>query len=414
MHSEDKQALNRLTAHLFRENAGKMTAVLVRLYGIDSLDTITDAIQDTFESALLKWRYSGVPENPSAWLIKVARNKTINALKRDARSVTALTSALTNNTEPEVVFSEYEITDSQLRLLLACCRLDLTQQKKMILTLNVLCGFGVREIANALLLSEEAVKKALYRAKSELKNKKQQFENPEKEDIRKYSVMLYMSVYLLFNEGYKTTSDAAGINTDLCYEAIRLAKLIREQDTANPEINGLLALLFFTIARFPARITTTGEWLTLAEQDRSLWNRTFIAEGFYYLDQAKPEQELNTYYLEALIASLHSMASSFDHTNWQAIVYLYEQLERLQPEAALVRLNRIVAEMHISITSEQLEAIDQIETMFGKENRFVWLTTKAYAHERLGDLIVARYWYNEALPFAKTAMDRAFIAKKRA
>jgi len=414
MHSEDKQALNRLTAHLFRENAGKMTAVLVRLYGIDSLDTITDAIQDTFESALLKWRYSGVPENPSAWLIKVARNKTINALKRDARSVTALTSALANNTEPEVVFSEYEITDSQLRLLLACCRLDLTQQKKMILTLNVLCGFGVREIANALLLSEEAVKKALYRAKSELKNKKQQFENPEKEDIRKYSVMLYMSVYLLFNEGYKTTSDAAGINTDLCYEAIRLAKLIREQDTANPEINGLLALLFFTIARFPARITTTGEWLTLAEQDRSLWNRTFIAEGFYYLDQAKPEQELNTYYLEALIASLHSMASSFDHTNWQAIVYLYEQLERLQPEAALVRLNRIVAEMHISITSEQLEAIDQIETMFGKENRFVWLTTKAYAHERLGDLIVARYWYNEALPFAKTAMDRAFIAKKRA
>ncbi|HRB72025.1 MAG: sigma-70 family RNA polymerase sigma factor [Flavobacterium sp.] len=414
MHSEDKQALNHLTAHLFRENAGKMTAVLVRLYGIDNLDTITDAIQDTFESALLKWRYSGVPENPSAWLIKVARNKTINVLKRNARSVTVLPSDRTNNTEPEVVFSENEITDSQLRLLLACCRLDLTSQKKMMLTLNVLCGFGVREIANALLLSDEAVKKALYRSKSELKNKKQQFENPEKEDIRKYSVMLHTFVYLLFNEGYKTTSDAAGINIDLCYEAIRLAKLIREQDTSNPEINGLLALLFFTIARFPARITTTGEWLTLAEQDRSLWNPTFIAEGFYYLDQAKPKQQLNTYYLEALIASLHCTASSFDHTDWSAIVYLYEQLERLQPESILIRLNRIVAEMHIHITSEQFEAIDQIETAFGKENRFVWLTTKAYAYERLGDLIVARYWYNEALPFAKTTMDRAFILKKTA
>jgi len=408
----DKQSVNRLTAHLFRDNAGKMTAVLIRLYGIDKLDCITDAIQDTFETAIQKWRYTGIPDNPAAWLMKVARNKTINILKRDSKTTAVAASDLNETTAPELPFSDYEISDSQLCLLLACCRLDLAPQKKIIITLQVLCGFGIGEIANALLMSREAVKKALYRAKTELKNKKYLFENPDKDDIRKQLSLLHTSLYLLFNEGYKTTKGNSGINTDLCYEAIRLTKIVREYDTGNSETNGLLALLFFNVARFPARITTNGEWLTLAEQNRNLWDHTFITEGFYYLDQARPEKELNAYYLEALIASLHCTASDFKDTDWQAIVYLYRQLEYLQPESSLLRLNRIVAEMHITMTPTLLEAIDQMESLFDNENQFVLLTAKAYGYDRLGDRESAADYYRKALPYARTEIDRLFILKK--
>lgn len=414
MNSEDKQPVNHVTAHLFRENSGKMTAVLSRIYGIENLEIIIDAIQDTFETALLKWRYSGVPDHPAAWLIKVARNKTVNLLKRNTKTTRWIDQDREIITEPDFVFSDDEITDSQLRLLLACCRLKLAFQKKVIVTLHILCGFGTKEIANALLLSDEAVKKALYRAKTELRTQPKQFENPGKDAIRKYRDMMLTVLYLLFNEGHKVTNGTSGINTDLCYEAIRLTKMVREYDVSDRKTNALLALFFFTIARFPARITTTGEWLTLAEQNRKLWDRTFITEGFYYLDRAKPEKELNTYYLEALIASLHSTATDFAHTDWKGIVYLYRQSERLQPESVLLRLNRIVAEMHLKSTPELINEIDRIEKEAGTQNRFIWLMAKAYGSERSGDRKCAEEWYRNALPYAKTEMDRTFILKKLA
>ncbi|UUC43838.1 RNA polymerase sigma factor [Flavobacterium cerinum] len=413
-HSEDKQPINHLTAHLFRENAGKMTAVLSRWYGIENLDCITDAIQDTFESAILKWRYSGVPDNPAAWLMRVARNTTINQLKRNRKTTSLTEIDNIKKTEPDVVFSDHEITDSQFCLLLACCRLELSVQKRIIITLHILCGFGTKEIANALLMSDDAIKKALYRAKADLKNKQQLFVNPGQQDIQTHITLLHTLLYLLFNEGYKVTNGKTGINTDLCYEAIRLLKMVREYDPTHTETNGLLALLFFTIARFPARMTTTGEWLTLAEQDRNLWNDKLIAEGFYYLNHARPEKELNAYYLEALIASLHCTAPNFDQTNWTQIVYLYRQLEVLQPDSVLLRLNRIVAEMHVEMNFELLEAIDRLETLLTNEDRFVFLTAKAYGYKKLDDTIMAANWYREALSYAKTEIDRTFILKKLA
>lgn len=389
-----------------------MTAVLSRWYGIENLDCITDAIQDTFESAILKWRYSGVPDNPAAWLMQVARNKMINQLKRNRKTTSVTEIDIIHKTEPDIVFSDHEIKDSQFCLLLACCRLELSTQKRIIITLHILCGFGTKEIANALLMSDDAVKKALYRAKADLKSKQQLFVNPEQQDIQRHTALLHTLLYLLFNEGYKVSNGKTGINTDLCYEAIRLLKMVREYDPTQTETNGLLALLFFTIARFPARMTITGEWLTLAEQDRNLWNEKLIAEGFYYLNRARPENELNSYYLEALIASLHCTAPAFDQTNWTQIVYLYRQLEIIQPDSVLLRLNRIVAEMHIVMSSELLEAIEQLETLLTNEDRFVFLTAKAYGYEKLGDMIAAAKWYHKALPYAKTEMDRAFILRK--
>jgi RNA polymerase sigma factor (sigma-70 family) len=240
-----------MTAHLFRENAGKMLAVLSRIFGLNNIDSVMDVVQDTFESALTKWKFSGIPENPAAWLMQVAKNKAINNFKRESKSITLSDSVSAENADYslemqiEHLLMPNEVEDSQLRLLLACCHPDISEKNQVIITLHILCGFGVTEIANALLMNDEAVKKALTRTKASLKQLGNILQTPLLPKYEKRIGIVQTILYLMFNEGYKTTRAKEIINNDLCYEAIRLTKLLAKNGVALAnESNALLALIF--------------------------------------------------------------------------------------------------------------------------------------------------------------------------
>jgi RNA polymerase sigma-70 factor (ECF subfamily) len=406
-----------IAAHHFRDHYGMMVAALTRVYGLSKLDSVMDAVQDAFETAVSKWQFSGVPDNPSAWLMKVARNKLINMLKRESRLqyVDPMLTAL-DVPEPEatsaITLNDEEISDSQLHLLLACCNPAISQRNQIALTLHVLCGFGTPEIANALLMSHVAVKKAIGRSKSMLRNTRVVFGGQTKPQLWAQTEMVHSILYLMFNEGYKATRGSAGINKDLCYEAIRLTKILLSGSGDNLETNALLSLMFFHVSRFPARLSGTQEWLPLEQQNRSLWDRAFIAEGIYYLNKATGPNRPSKFYLEALIASIHCLSRDFSQTDWQKISSLYSHLQILEPDSCLVRLNRIIADSYLTDPKPLISELESIDTIIGEKHQFALLTTKAYLYEKAKTNDEAIKIYQQALIHAGSKQDKTFIRKK--
>jgi len=391
-----------------------MAAVLARLFGLGQMDRVQDIIQDTFETALSKWRFSGVPDNPSGWLMQVAKNKAVNMLKKENRIQSFSPSAYLDHSDTgfeasiDMLFSPGEIRDGQLRLLFTCCHPGLSPKNQIIITLHILCGFGIPEIANALLMHEEAVKKALSRSKATLRKLDRILQAPvvtlSGERIKTVQTVLY----LMFNEGYKTTRSTEAIDHDLCFEAIRLARLL---DGKNSETNALLSLMFFDLSRFPARTDGHEEWLTLEEQDRSRWNRVFIEEGYHYLDRATQCRILTRFHIEAIIASLHCSARTFEETNWERIAYLYRQLELLEPSSPLVALNRIIAESYLP-GPDSIQALDKLATDPALKRSFLIPAARGDIYRRKGELKKARKAFEHALKIAVSPADKRFLSRK--
>jgi len=412
MQQKDSQ-LQKLTAHLFRENAGKMAAVLSRRFGLEQLDTILDCIQDTFEAALTRWRYGNVPDNPAAWLMTVSRNKLINALKRSARmNPEEMIIEQETITQPDFVIDEQHILDSQLRLLLACCQPVISEKNQIILTLHILCGFGVPEITNALRMQQEAVKKSLTRSKALLQQQPpQQLTRTSPIDSDRLPLVLTI-LYLLFNEGYKTTRKTKGIDPDLCYEAVRLTRIVFETVDINREQTAaLLALQFLTLSRFPARLTDAGEWLSLEEQNRDLWDQRMITEGFSYLRKATQGRQISRYHFEALISSIHCCAKMFEDTDWPTIVMLYRQLEQLNPRDVSITLNRIIAE---SYYSDPLLCLHELNSIPAPDQIPGFLLEAARGHllQRAGLYTDAANAYLLAKSLALSPVDQQLLGKK--
>ncbi len=404
--------IDHLTAHLFRHSAGKMTAVLTRQFGLTRLDMILDAVQDSFEMALTKWRYGNIPQQPEAWLMTVARHKLINRLKREIRysDINEEQQEVTGyKVYDDIIVNETLIADSQLQLLLTCCHPAFSLKNQVSITLYVLCGFGIPEIANALLSNRETIKKAITRCKAQLKELEVLYQPKDKSVLEQHIHTVHTVLYLLFNEGYKTTRVHAGINYDMCFEALRLAKLLLQHPVALPQTHALLALMFFNAARFPARITDTGEWLTLEKQDRSLWLQPLIQEGFYHLEQATHTGEVNRYHIEALISSVHCSSASFSQTPWPRILDLYRHLETIEPPSPLLQLNKIIAQAYTDIQLVDLEALNQLETLLTTDNRFLYYATKAHVYQQLKHIPEAVKSYNRALELAVSAIDKRFI-----
>ncbi len=407
-----EQDIKQLTAHLFRENSGKIVAVLAKFYGLGQLDAISDIVQDTFEAALKKWKYGNIPDNPSAWLMKVAKNKAINYFKRNSRyeRFSVQQNQLDNN-ELDRFFLPDEISDSQLRLLLTCCNPSFSEKSQILLTLSVLSGFGRKELANALLMGEEAVKKTVTRAKKTLRDQEGSLTVVPLNSTDRIHVV-HKILYLMFNEGHKSTRSEQLINHDLCYEAIRLSKLLlHEKVVLKKETNALLALMFFALARFPARLTPEGEIVTLKHQDRSKWDHTFIDEGYYYLNQAMGGDSVNTYYLEALISSVHCTSETFETTDWQKVVFLYEQLEALEP-SPIVSLNRIVA---TSYAQGPQIALQQLHNLLQKEQLskyHLFHAVEGDLFERLGKKNLAIRAYKRSIDLSSNEAEKKFLKRR--
>jgi RNA polymerase sigma factor (sigma-70 family) len=403
--------VSKITTHLFRENAGKMNAVLTRKFGTAHFELVLDAVQDAFEAALVQWRYGAVPDNPSGWLMLVAKRKILNSLKRESRVEGLSEPYAEADLQDDAIDRTTNglVDDSQLRLLLACADPSFPMKKQVAFTLHVLCGFGVHEIASALLMEPEAVKKLLFRMKGEFRERLGHSGLPEPSLSDDRIPTVHAVLYLMFNEGYKTTKGASQLNHDMCYEAIRLAKLLLDAGTPEArESNALLALMFFNLSRFPARLDEEGCAVSLEQQNRDKWNRTFIEEGYRYLKDASPADALNRYYVEALISSLHCAAPDFPSTDWKKLLYLYAQLETIAPSAG-VALNKIVAMSYCESPHNALVELHRAAENGSVTEDFIYYATLADLHRRCYNLHDAVSAYAEAKRLAPSPSDKLFF-----
>ena len=351
-----------LVDHLFRHEAGKMIAVLTRIFGIHNLELVEDTVQEAFVKALQVWKYHPIPDNPSAWLMRVARNRTIDLIRRQQRLADIsdeLSDKLQSNTEQTIgqFFLETEIADSQLRMIFTCCHPALNPEDQIALTLKTISGFGVQEIAKALVSQESAIQKRLYRAKEYIKNHTIRFEIPVGTELLDRLDTVYTVLYLLFNEGYNSMKADELIRYDLCAEAMRLCKLLTEHRVGSqPSAYALLSLMCFQASRFDSRLGEDNTIILLQQQDRSKWNRDLIAMGYHYLNFSSTGHQLSVYHIESAIAAEHCLSPDFESTNWQSLLYLYDCLLERKP-IPIVQLNRAILLAQIGQLSTAIDTI---------------------------------------------------------
>ncbi len=320
-----------------------MVAVLSHFLGLGNLQLAEDVVQDSFMKALQVWKLNGPPDNPEAWLLKVAKNKALDLLRRQQlhdRFTKEQVQDLTQNADS--FFHEQEIADSQLRMIFACCHPALKQEDQVALTLKIVSGFSMPEIARALLTNEAVVQKRITRAKAFLRDNHVRLEIPAGFSLSERIDTVCTVLYLLFNEGYFSLNTEELIRRDLCAEAIRCCKIITEHPVVSrPMTHALLALMCLHAARFESRLSMNNEIILLQEQDRSLWDQELIQIGFHYLNQSSEGERITAYHIEAAIAAEHAMAKSFKRTNWTRLLELYDLL-LLERPSAITQLNRSV------------------------------------------------------------------------
>lgn len=401
MSNTQTKGSEKLVDHLFRHEAGKMVSVLTRIFGPDRMEIAEDIVQDTFLKALHEWSFNRVPENPSAWLYRVAKNGAIDILRRNKyteeykselnyllKSEWTLASSVSN------LFLDNEIKDSQLRMIFTCCYPELPPESQIALTLKTLCGFSVKEIARALITSEANINKRLFRAKQKIKELNIPFKIPGAKEIQKRIEIVYKVLYLLFNEGYNSSSENMVVRKDLCAEAIRLAQILAEHEVGkNPATYSLISLMYLHFARLDSRVDSEGKILLLKEQDRGLWDKELIDTGLGYLEHASSEEFISEYQLEAGIAAYHATAKSFDETNWKKILELYDILVKMKPDS-INRLNRAIA---ISRVKGAEKAIDELKLINNLGDYYLY-------HSTLGELYFLSGLYNESLKHFETAL----------
>jgi RNA polymerase sigma factor (sigma-70 family) len=341
------QSAQQLVDHLFRHEAGKMIAVLTRIFGIHNLELVEDTVQETFLKALQVWRFNTMPDNPSAWLMQVARNKTVDLIRRQQKLADIsgeLQLRLQCDTENAIqhFFLDTEIADSQLRMIFTCCHPALSPEDQVALTLKTVSGFGVQEIARALVSNEAAIQKRIYRAKEYIRTNQIQFEIPAGLALAERLETVYTVLYLLFNEGYSSLKSDELIRHDLCAEAMRLCKLLTEHKLgAEPSCFALLSLMCFQASRFDSRLGEEGTIILLQDQDRTKWDRELIGLGYHFLNRSSTGDFLSVYHIESAIAAEHCLAPDFESTNWDALLKLYNYLLERKP-IPIVQLNRSV------------------------------------------------------------------------
>lgn len=336
-----------------------MVAVLTRILGPAHLDLAEDVVQEALAQALRIWPFRGVPENPAAWLVQVAKNRALDALRRDA-SLTRLARLAGKEEEIRSWAASPagepggEDLDDQLRMIFICCQPAVPPEARVALTLKTVGGFGVPEIARAFLVKESTMAQRLVRAKHRIRQAKLPFEVPPPRELPVALDSVLEVLYAMFNEGYSTHQGEELVRRDICLEAIRLVRLVAGHAALDtPRTHALAALLHLQGARLAARVDTEGNLLLLAEQDRSAWDRGMIADGFRHLDRAAQGDQLSAYHLEAGIAAIHASSSE---TDWPHILRLYDALLEIKP-SPVVALNRAVALAMVEGTEAGLAAL---------------------------------------------------------
>lgn len=367
-----------LLPNLFRNEYRNIVSVLAYSFGIKHIEVAEDIVSDTFLSAAETWSLHGTPDNPRAWLYAVAKNKTRNFTRRNALFEDRIAKEITNQTEKTVEFeldlSVKRITDSQLAMIFTVCNPLNPPESQIALALNLLCGFSVQEIADAFLTNKEVVYKRISRAREKLKEANINIEQPQESEISERLDAVLMTLYLMFSEGYYSTSQNKILRKDFCEEAMRLTyMLIENQNTNLPVVRALYALMCFHASRLDARENEQGETILYHEQDDSRWDQELIKKGTYYLNLSSEGEKVSRFHLEAGIAYWHTQKQDTQR-KWEHIVELYNHLLTLE-YSPIAALNRTYA---LSKRDGKQVAITEAEKLE--------LTDSPYYHSLLGDL----------------------------
>lgn len=405
-----------LVEHFFRHETGRLHGALIRLLGVNHLSLAEDIAQEALMKALHSWSMGGVPDNPSAWITRVAMNLAKDAL-RHRNMAGAKTDAIvtfleqTRSPGEDTTDDAPEIRDDALRLLFVCCHPSIAADAQVVLALKVLCGFSTGEIARAFLSSEAAIEKQLTRTKQRIADAGIGFEIPTGIDLVARLDGVLATIYLLFNEGYKASAGDRLLREDLCQEAIRLMTLLAAHPAGDtPRSHALLALMLLTAARSPSRLDEHGDLLRLEDQDRSKWDARLISRGLFELVAAAQGTEMSEYHLQAGIAAIHCTAPDYASTDWARILAHYDQLLRLKP-SPIVALNRAVAVAHLHGPRAGLDAIAAIEQRDRLENLYLLHAVEGELHWRLKQHRAAAASFRRALQLAHVGPEQQYLAR---
>lgn len=407
-----------LGEHFFRHEFGRLVATLSRRVGLRHLEAVEDAVQEALLAAVDSWPKTVVPDNPSAWLYRVAHNRFVGELRRQARrgaldELHAAAEPEADESAPELRLAG-DVRDDLLRMLFVCCDEAIPIESQLALALKTLCGFDVREIAARLFTTEANVYKRLGRARSCLREPPLREADVTTDRLTTRLPVVQGVLYLLFTEGYLSVHAETAIRRELCDEARRLTTLLAEHPvSATPETFALLALMHLHTARMAARQDVAGGLVLLEDQDRSRWDQTLIHEGLHWLARSAAGATFSRFHAEAGIAAEHCVAPSFAETRWDRVIECYALLERVAP-SPLHLLNRAVATAELHGPAQGLALLEGIDPPTWLSGSYMWSAVLADLHRRAGNDAVAESYRRTALETAPSASIREVLARRLA
>jgi len=412
----------KLVDHLFRRESGKLVSVLTRIFGSKNLNLAEDVVQDSLLEAMDQWKFSGVPENPAAWLYKVAKYKALNIVNREkykrqysSEVLHTLQSGSDGELDLDHFFSEPEILDDMVRMMFICCHPSISPDSQVALTLKTLCGFSIPEIAKAFLTHEENINKRLVRARQKIRDGKMNFEVPSGQELERRLNTVLETIYLLFNEGYSASYGDFSIRYELCEEAIRIAGIISSHPAIKQKenVHALLSLMLLDASRFKSRQDENGAIIKLEEQDRNLWDKDMIQKGVFFLHESIRSTGISKYHILATISAHHCTASSIKTTDWESILNLYNNLLQID-NSAIVLLNRAVVMSEVFNPQQAIKELEKLKNDPLIENYQYYYSTLGELYLREKRLPEAGKYFLRAIELSSVESEKEALRKRLA
>lgn len=400
--------------HLFRHEYGKMVSVLMRVFGPAQLNMIEDVVQEAFIKAVMTWRAGKIPDNPSAWLHRVARNKAIDRLRNSKSRLERNIKYQSWQPIKEKIetYLDTEIEDSQLRMIFTCCYLELNESDKLTLTLKLISGFGNREIAKALMTKEETIKKRLHRARKKLQEQDRTVDIPSGKELISLLNVVHKVIYLIFNEGYHSIKQDQLIRKDLCAEAMRLCKIVTDHPYCKTESGyALMALMCYHAARLDSRQSHDHDIILLKDQDRSKWHQPLIMIGNRYFGLASKADKFSLYHIEAAIAAQHSRSPSHEDTDWQILEKLYGIMDEVNP-SSMSKLSLAICRKENDDLKGALSLLESLQPSDFYPNPYLFHAVAADIYKAIDRSSLAIEHLRRSLENAPTDAERKLIVMR--
>jgi len=403
--------------HLFRHEAGKVIAVLVKILGIERLAIAEDVVQETLLKALHQWSYNGIPKSPTAWIIACAKNLALDHLrkqhlhtKHETDLIRLLEEQLSPSNPVDAIYLNEEIADDQLRMMFTCCHPALSKESQIALTLKTLCGFNAEEIARAFGAEETTIQKRLMRARQRAREVRMPFEVPVGEELHGRLSAVLNVLYLLFSEGFHSSRGEDQLRKELCEEAIRLLHLLIEHPVgAVPKAYALLSLMYLHYARLQV-VLQKGTMYYLLQEDYP-WNSDLVAKGHYYLQQSAQGNLITEYHLEAAILACYTAADHYDNTDWQEILSLYDVLVLIN-DSPIIALHRILVLAKVLGPEKALKELPDIKNLHLLREHYLFPAIKGELLAQLGEYHFAIEQYKIAQSLSLNQTESAMLSIK--